>query len=244
MDQVTDINEYLRKDLHVYIRPPKVVKKGEEQTLLKRPSFIGEEAGKVIENLESLIIRLNQGKKISAVQKLEIAAADEFMLMYNLVSVRVENAQDPAQRRTKAVQVGRQASKFIKAYTKAFGNGAACTVYIHYVAHHLAQHINNIPCDIMELSGQALEHCNQLRKQHGQLTSKNPTPWTHVKKDGKRKVGMMDELMVHEELSRWFEDESEYKGRPSPWMRMVQTQGRNCGGLVKKEPVEWVLEEE
>jgi hypothetical protein len=55
---------------------------------------------------------------------------------------------------------------------------------------------------------------------------------------------MMDELMVHEELSRWFEDESEYKGRPSPWMRMVQTQGRNCGGLVKKEPVEWVLEEE
>jgi hypothetical protein len=65
-----------------------------------------------------------------------------------------------------------------------------------------------------------------------------------VKKDGKRKAGMMDELMVHEELSRWFEDESEYKGRPSPWMRMVQTQGRNCGGLVKNEPVEWVLEEE
>jgi hypothetical protein len=131
MDQVTDINEYLRKDLHVYIRPPKVIKKGEEQTLLKRPSFIGEEAGKVIENLEALIIRLNQGKEISAVQKLEIKAADEFMLMYNLVSVRVENAQDPAQRRTKALKVGRQASRFIRAYTKAFGNGAACTVYIH-----------------------------------------------------------------------------------------------------------------
>ena len=102
------------------------------------------------------------------------------------------DAQVAAQRATKARAVGRQAANFIKAYVVAFGN-SACTVYTHYVAHHLAHQIRDIPCDVMALSGQALEHCNQLRKQEGKLTSKNPQPWSETK-DHKRKRTMMDEL--------------------------------------------------
>ena len=47
----------------------------------------------------------------------------------------------------------------------------------------------------MELSGQALEHCNQLRKHDGKLTSKRFLLSTDVTRDGKRKRSMMDELI-------------------------------------------------
>ena len=239
-DQVTSINGYLKTELHVFIRPPKIVKKGEEKTLLKRPSFVGEEAGKVIEHLEDLMQQLNQGAPISELQKLQLKAADEFMHMYNLVSERVVDAQVAAQRATKARAVGRQAANFIKAYVVAFGN-SACTVYTHYVAHHLAHQIRDIPCDIMALSGQALEHCNQLRKQEGKLTSKNPQPWSETK-DHKRKRTMMDELMVLEECRLYYQEHSEYKQRPTRWMRNVQRQGRHCSAIVKKEAIDWKAE--
>jgi hypothetical protein len=51
-DQVDGINHFLKGVLKVYIRPPKIVKKDEVATLLKRPSFVGAEAGKVIAHLE------------------------------------------------------------------------------------------------------------------------------------------------------------------------------------------------
>jgi hypothetical protein len=162
--------------------------------------------------------------------------------MYNLVSERVVDAQVAAQRATKARAVGRQAANFIKAYVVAFGN-SACTVYTHYVAHHLAHQIRDIPCDIMALSGQALEHCNQLRKQEGKLTSKNPQPWSETK-DHKRKRTMMDELMVLEECRLYYQEHSEYKQRPTRWMRNVQRQGRHCSAIVKKEAIDWKAEED
>ena len=88
----------------------------------------------------------------------------------------------------------------------------------------------------MELSGQALEHCNQLRKQDGKLTSKCMLRATQVTKEGKRKRGMMDQLMGLEVVRNFFAQHMGYKQRPSLWYRQVQVKGRKGTGLVKKEP--------
>jgi hypothetical protein len=87
-----DINDFLKRELHVYIRPPKKVVKGEVQTLLKRPSFVDAEAGKVISHLEDLMILLNQGQPITAKQQLELSAADKFMSVYNLARAPLQDA--------------------------------------------------------------------------------------------------------------------------------------------------------
>jgi hypothetical protein len=61
-----------------------------------------------------------------------------------------------------------------------------------------------MPCDIMELSGQGLEHCNQLRKQEGRLTNKRHFSVEEVTKLGKRKRGIMDQLMTLETSRKHF----------------------------------------
>ena len=64
-DQVDGINHFLKGVLKVYIRPPKIVKKDEVATLLKRPSFVSAEAGKVIAHLEDLHLLLNHGSSVT-----------------------------------------------------------------------------------------------------------------------------------------------------------------------------------
>jgi hypothetical protein len=139
--------------------------------------------------------------KVMELQKLQIKAKDEFMEMYNLISDRLDDAHDEVERKAKARAVQEQAWVFGTAFKAAFGSGSACTYYVHYVLQHLAGHIAHIPCDIMELSGQGLEHCNQLRKQEGRLTNKRHFPVEEVTKLGKRKRGIMGQLMTLETSS-------------------------------------------
>ena len=63
---------------------------------------------------------------------------------------------------------------------------------------HLPKQIRNIEVDIMELSGQSLEHMNLKRKGDGKHT--NHQLWTaaDVTKAGRRKRGVMDQLMQTE----------------------------------------------
>jgi hypothetical protein len=107
------------------------------------------------------------------------------------------DAQDEAQRKAKAYRVQKLGFDFLDAYKLAFGDGA-CTPYVHMAVCHLATQIYNIEVDIMELSGQALEHLNLKRKGDGRHT--NGLIWTaaDVTKHAVRKRGMMDQLMQTE----------------------------------------------
>ena len=58
-----------------------------------------------------------------------------------------------------------------------------------------------------------------------------------------RKRTMMDELMVLEDYRLYYQEHSEYKQRPTRWMRNVQRQGRHCSAIVKKEAIDWEVEE-
>jgi len=54
---------------------------------------------------------------------------------------------------------------------------------------------------------------------------------------------MMDELMVLEDYRLYYQEHSEYKQRPTRWMRNVQRQGRHCSAIVKKKAIDWKAEE-
>jgi hypothetical protein len=88
-----------------------------------------------MEHLDELLLVLNQGDMLSALQKLQIKAKDEFMEMYNLISDRLGDAHDEVERKAKARAVQEQAWVFRTAFKAAFGSGSACmyTYYVHYV---------------------------------------------------------------------------------------------------------------
>ena len=69
----------------------------------------------------------------------------------------------------------------------------------------------------MALSGQALEHCNKLRKAAVQLTNKRHFTVEDLTKAGKRKRGAMDQLLCMDIVSKYLL--SEYKMRPSYYAR-------------------------
>jgi hypothetical protein len=193
---------------------------------------------------------VNEGAPLTEVQHSQIAARDQFFKVYNRISTRLKNPQDAAERALKAREVQTLISgdgesqtslreSFFYKYKKAFGSGPAVTFYVHTLCKHLTQHIRDIPADIMTLSGQALEHCNKLRKAAVQLTNKRHFTVEDLTKAGKRKRGAMDQLLCMDIVSKYLL--SEYKMRPSyyafSWYyaRTVKRVGRTMTELEKKE---------
>jgi hypothetical protein len=265
--QAVSINGYLHGYLHVYIGKAKVMSKGEAVAVLKRPSFVGSEAPKVLEHLEMLLHLINYnaseelakegreavgeaedddevgvgggignrrtmqaegggewGPPLTQLQHKQLKAARSFMTMYNAIRKRLPNAQDRDQRREKAGIVGTLAFDFLDDYKEAFGD-SACTPYVHMVASHLPKQILNIEVDIMELSGQALEHLNSVRKAEGKHT--NHQLWTaaDVTKAGVMKRGVMDQLMQLEYNRK--EVSMQWKQRRTLWERKCEIERKH-----------------
>jgi hypothetical protein len=234
--QAMVINTYLHGILKIYIGRTKVMSKSEAATMLKRPSFVGSEAPKVLQHLEMLMHLINynsteqleiraeaaaaerervgvragggedeDGPELTELQHKQLAATRTFMCFYNCVAKRLVDPQDKTQRKNKAQAVQVLAYDFHDAYKLAFGD-AACTPYVHMSVCHLAKQIKNIEADIMELSGQALEHLNLKRKGDGRHT--NHQVWTaeDVTRTGRRKRGVMDQLMQTEYNRKYAQD--------------------------------------
>jgi hypothetical protein len=154
--QALTINTYLHGYLKIYIPKAKVVSKTEAATLLKRPSFVGSEAPKVLEHLEMVMHLLNYtassfleseaaaeggrgvpdddvdgwGPPLTVLQDLQLKATLAFTVFYNAIAKRLVDAQDEAQRKAKAYRVQKLGFDFLDAYKLAFGDGA-CTPYVH-----------------------------------------------------------------------------------------------------------------
>jgi hypothetical protein len=272
--QAVSINGYLHGYLKVYIGKAKVMTKGEAVAVLKRPSFVGSEAPKVLERMEMLMHLINYntdeevakqaseavgvgargsasgstsrtarterggldegewGPPLTELQLKQLKATKSFTVLYNAVRKRLVNAQDRKQREKKAELVGKLAFDFLDDFKEAFGD-SACTPYVHMVACHLAKQILNIECDIMELSGQALEHMNSMRKADGKQT--NHQLWTaaDVTKTGCRMRGVMDQLMQMEYNRK--EASTKSKQRPTLWERKCELERKHTN-LVPIEP--------
>lgn len=135
----------------------------------------------------------------------------------------------------KAQAVQLLAVKFMKLFRKAFGN-EKCPYYVHEIVMHLPSMIEECPVDIMEVSGQSLEHLNKWRKMQGGMTSRRYFTDTDVTKKGKRRRGIMDQLADMDIVGRHFAES--YKQRPSYYHRKVMKVGRQDTPLqVKKQPV-------
>ena len=77
----------------------------------------------------------------------------------------------------------------------------------------------------------------EVRKQEGRLTNKRHFSVEEVTKLGKRKRGIMDQLMTLETSRKHFAVYSnDYKQRPGYYHREVKHGGRKQQPMAKKEP--------
>jgi hypothetical protein len=230
------MNIFLHKVLHVYVRPVKVMSTTEVATVLKRPSFVGSEADTIIRHFEDMMMIINQGSPLTPIQKKELAAVDAFMDVHNRIATKLTNPHDPVERGRKATEVQALALTFHNAYIAAFGDGSAYTYYVHTLVEHISAHIRDLPCDIMDLSGQGLEHCNKLRKSSGKLTNHRLLDYQQVTQAGKRKRGMMDTLLTMDLVRHSLSKHPNSCLRPSYYFRQKMWQlGSRRDELAKRE---------
>jgi hypothetical protein len=235
------INIFLHQVLHVYVRPVKVMSKAEVATVLKRPSFVGSEADTVLRHFEDLMLILNQGADLQPIQRKELAAVGAFMDVYNRIATKLTNPHDQSERGAKADEVQELALAFHHAYIAAFGDGSAYTYYVHTLVEHISCHIRDLPCDIMDLSGQGLEHCNKLRKSNGKLTNHHTFTADDVTKGGKRKRGIMDQLLTMDAVRKSLGQDRDLCLRPSLYFRQkMQKLGSRRTALAKEELCEGI----
>ena len=100
---------------------------------------------------------------------------------------------------------------------------------------HLSKQIKHIEVDIMELSGQALEHLNLKRKGDGRHT--NHQVWTaaEVTKSGRQRRGMMDQLMQTEYNRKHVQDKCGM--RMSDYQIKVENERRKKKDMVPMDTV-------
>ena len=123
---------------------------------IRAPSFCGNAAEKIMSRFEQYM------------DVLECKAKDKGMRICEAMTKLIDRARLRAQslieRQTKAIEVKKLAGDLLDTWEREVSGAKGATFYMHAAYHHLPETISNLPCDILQASGDAFEAKNQQLK--------------------------------------------------------------------------------
>jgi hypothetical protein len=206
------VTAFLHEECHVCIPEIKTSGKGENVDQAQRVTFNGNEAWRVLMNMDALCAMVcGSQRDLGEMKKCTDATMNYFEILYR-------DETEFSSRQAKAKELIKQGRVVIAAFIPQAAKESV-TPYLHTMVCAIPSQVEMF--DVLKASGQALENLNQWRKKFGRSNGKN-TP-------GQR--GNTEQLMVQETARRAVDLTS--RAKPAPHKRQKQLRDQSGpGGLA------------